>query len=147
MFPVMRLDALRQFALSLPHTRASEQWGGIAFKVEEKVFLFVALDAATIESVVFKCTPAEFAALTDIDGIEQAPYFAKRHWVRLADPAALPTAEWERRIRRSYDLVVANLPKKLQAAIAGVPIPAEPKRAKPDGPRATRNTRSTRTKD
>jgi predicted DNA-binding protein (MmcQ/YjbR family) len=117
----MRLDALRQFALSLPHTRSSEQWGGLAFKVEEKVFLLVGLDAATIESVVFKCTPDEFVELTDIDGITQAPYFAKRHWVRVADLLALPAGELERRIRRSYDLVVANLPKKVQALLTGPP--------------------------
>lgn len=124
----MRLDALQQFALSLPHTRPSEQWGGIAFKVEEKVFLLITLDAATIEAVTFKCTPEEFEALTDIDGIAQAPYFAKRHWVCVADLSALPSAELERRIRRSYDLVVANLPKKVQAAIAGEPTRDEPKR-------------------
>ena len=113
----MRFDALRQFALSLPHTRPSEQWGGVAFKVEEKVFLHVVLDAATIESVVFKCTPEEFDALTEIDGVAQAPYFAKRHWVSVTDALALPAPELERWIRRSYDLVVAKLPKKLRAAL------------------------------
>jgi predicted DNA-binding protein (MmcQ/YjbR family) len=123
----MRLDALRQFALSLPHTRASEQWGGVAFKVEEKVFLLAVLDAATIESVIFKCTPEEFAELTEIDGIAQAPYFAKRHWVSVADLLALPATELERRIRRSYDLVVANLPKKVQASLIAPP-PARPRR-------------------
>lgn len=119
----MRLEALRKFALSLPHTSVSEQWGGQAFKVEGKVFLHTVLDAATIESLVFKCTPEEFAELTDIDGIAQAPYFAKRHWVAVSDPLALPAAEVERRIRRSYDLVVAGLTKKLQAAIAAA-LPA-----------------------
>lgn len=114
----MQLHALRRFALSLPHTRASAQWGGMAFKVEEKVFLHVVLDGAVIESVVFKCTPEEFDALTDIDGIVQAPYFARRHWVALADLAALSPGELQRRIHRSYDLVVARLPKKVQAAIA-----------------------------
>ena len=114
----MRLDALRRFALSLPHTRASEQWGGIAFKVEEKVFCFASVDAAILDAVIFKCTPAEFDDLTEIDGVAQAPYFAKRHWVRVADLLAMPTADLERRIRRSYDLVVANLPKKVQATLA-----------------------------
>ncbi len=114
---VMDLPAIRQLALSLPHTRASEQWGGIAFKVEEKVFLLITLDAATIEAVTFKCSPGEFDELTEMDGIEQAPYFAKRHWVRVGDLSALSTARLEQRIRRSFDLVVANLPKKVQAAL------------------------------
>ncbi len=113
----MRLEALRKFALSLPHTNVSEQWGGQAFKVEGKVFLHVVLDAATIESVIFKCTPDEFEELTDNDGIGQAPYFAKRHWVSMTDLSALPAPELQRRIRRSFDLVVAGLPKKVQAEI------------------------------
>ena len=116
----MNLHALRKLALSLPRTRGSEQWGGIAFKVEEKVFLLVTLDAQTIEAVMFKCTPEEFEDLTEIDGIEQAPYFAKRLWVRVGDISALSAAEMERRIRRSYDLVVANLPKKVHADLKKV---------------------------
>jgi predicted DNA-binding protein (MmcQ/YjbR family) len=114
----MRLPALRQFALSLPQTTVVSQWGGLVFKVAEKVFFMISLDGETIDGVIFKCTPEEFAELTEIDGIAQAPYFAKRHWVRVADLDALPRAELELRIRRSYDLVVANLPKKVQAALA-----------------------------
>lgn len=113
----MDLRAIHRLALSLPHTRASEQWGGIAFKVEEKVFLLVTLDAATIEGVTFKCTPEEFDELTEIDGIEQAPYFAKRLWVRVGDLSALSAAQLEQRIRRSFELVVANLPKKVRATL------------------------------
>ena len=114
----MRVQALRQLALSLPHTRASLQWGGIAFKVEEKVFLFASSEADTVEKIVFKCTPEEFDQLTELDGIAQAAYFAKRHWVSVEDLLALPGDELQRRIRRSYDLVVAKLPKKVQATLA-----------------------------
>jgi predicted DNA-binding protein (MmcQ/YjbR family) len=115
----MRLPALRQFALSLPQTTWVKQWGEcLVYKVAEKMFLIIALDGDTIDGVVFKCTPEEFDDLTDIDGITQAPYCAKRHWVRVGDLAALPAAELERRIRRSYDLVVAKLPKKTQAVLA-----------------------------
>ncbi len=114
----MRLEALRHFALSLPHTTWTKQWGEcLVFKVAGKMFLIIALEAETIDGVVFKCTPDEFDALTEIDGVTQAPYCAKRHWVRVSDLLALPAAELERRIRRSYDLVVAKLPKKVQATL------------------------------
>ena len=117
----MRLHTLRQFALSLPHTTVVKQWGEhLVFKVAGKMFLIVALDGETIDGVTFKCTPdEEFDELTEIDGITQAPYCAKRHWVRVADLLALAPAELERRIRRSYDLVVAKLPKKMQATLKG----------------------------
>lgn len=114
----MRLHALRQFALSLPHTTWVKQWGEcLVFKVANKMFLIIALDAETIDGVVFKCTPEEFDELTDIDGVTQAPYCAKRHWVRVSDLGALSAAELEQRIRHSYDLVVAKLPKKTQVAL------------------------------
>ncbi|HVS52266.1 MAG TPA: MmcQ/YjbR family DNA-binding protein [Opitutaceae bacterium] len=115
----MRLLSLRQFALSLPQATVVKQWGEhLVFKVAGKMFLIVGLDGDTVDGVTFKCSPdAEFDALTEIDGIAQAPYCAKRHWVRVADLAALPAAELERRISRSYDLVVAKLPRKTQALL------------------------------
>jgi predicted DNA-binding protein (MmcQ/YjbR family) len=113
-----RLDSLRAFALGLPATTVVRQWGDcLVFKVAGKVFLVIGLDGEIIDGLAFKCAPTEFDDLTDIDGIAQAPYFAKRHWVRVADLAALPAAELTQRIRRSYDLVVAGLPKKIQAQL------------------------------
>ncbi|HEY5552039.1 MAG TPA: MmcQ/YjbR family DNA-binding protein [Opitutaceae bacterium] len=114
----MRLYAIREFALSLPHSTWVKQWGEcLVFTVAGNMFLILVLDAETIDGVVFKCTPAEFDELTEIDGIVQAPYCAKRHWVRINDLLALPAAELDRRILRSYDLVVAKLPKKTQATL------------------------------
>ncbi|MGC4071170.1 MAG: MmcQ/YjbR family DNA-binding protein [Nibricoccus sp.] len=114
----MRLHVLRQFALSLPQTTWVKQWGEcLVFKVAGKMFLILVLDAETLEAVVFKCTPEEFDELTEIDGVTQAPYCAKRHWVRVGDIDVLSVPEFERRIRRSYDLVVAKLPKKIQATL------------------------------
>lgn len=114
----MRLEQLKSYALSLPHTTVVKQWGEcLVFKVAARMFLIIALDAQTVDEVVFKCTPDEFDELTEIDGITQAPYCAKRHWVRVADLAALPSGELERCIRRSYDLVVAKLTKKVRAQL------------------------------
>lgn len=116
----MRLPALRQFALSLPQTTWVKQWGEcLVFKVAGKMFLIIALEGELIDGVIFKCTPDEFDELTEIDGIMQAPYCAKRNWVRVFDLPALAPDELERRIRRSYDLVVAKLPKKIQATLKG----------------------------
>lgn len=106
----MRLAQLKAFALSLPHTSYVKQWGEcLVYKVAGKMFLILALDAETIDGIVDE--------LTEIEGIAQAPYCAKRHWVRVSDLLALPADELNRRIRRSYDLVVAKLPKKRQAEL------------------------------
>ena len=115
----MRLAALRTLALGLPHTTFVKQWGErLVFKVAGKIFLIIALDADLADSVVFKCDPADFDALTEIDGVTQAPYCAKRMWVKIEDLAALPAPELEHHLRRSYDLVVAGLPKKTLLALA-----------------------------
>lgn len=76
------------------------------------MFLIIARDAEIADSVVFKCDPAHFDALTEIDGVTQAPYGAKRMWVKVSDLAALPAPELERHLRRGYDLVGAGLAKK-----------------------------------
>ena len=115
----MRLEALRACALALPQTTVVKQWGEhLVFKVAGKMFLIVGLDGTIAEGATFKCTPEEFDDLVEIDGIAQAPYCAKRHWVHVSDLDALPKAEFERRIQHSFDLVVAKLPKKLRVALA-----------------------------
>lgn len=113
----MRLDRLKAFALSLPRTTVVPQWGGLVYKVAGKVFLMIILDGGVIDGVIFKCTREEFDELTEIDGIGQAPYCARRLWVRIGDLAALPEKELQARILRSYGLVVAKLPKKIRARL------------------------------
>jgi predicted DNA-binding protein (MmcQ/YjbR family) len=116
--PAMRLDRLKSFALSLPQTSVVKQWGEtLVFKVAGKMFFLISLDGDLIDGVAFKCRPDEFDGLTAIDGIGQAPYCAKRHWVRVGDLAALPETELQARIRHSFELVVAKLPRKVQATI------------------------------
>ncbi len=113
----MLLDRLQAFTLALPHVTVVAQWGGLVYKVAGKVFLVLSLDGTLLEGVCFKCTPDEFDELTEIDSIAQAPYFAKRHWVKLSDTAALPEPQLRERIRRSHQLVAAGLPKKTRLAL------------------------------
>jgi predicted DNA-binding protein (MmcQ/YjbR family) len=115
----MRLDRLKAFALAQPETTVVIQWGDhLVFKVAGKMFLITSQDPSVLDGLTVKCTPEEFDELTEIDGIEQAPYCAKRHWARIADPSVLPEKQLLARVRRSYDLVVAKLPKKVQARLA-----------------------------
>lgn len=114
----MRLARLQSVALSLPHTTVVKQWGEcLVHKVAGKMFLILVLDGGTVAGVIFKCTPEEFDDLTEIDGIIQAPYCAKRMWAKVEDLAALGETDLNTRIRRSYDLVAAGLPKKTQKVL------------------------------
>ena len=123
----MRLDRLKAFALSLPRTTVVKQWGEcLVFKVVDKMFLLIPLDGGVMNGLSLKCPPEAFDDLTATDGISQAPYAAKRHWVRIEEDA-LPEPELRRLIRRSLDLVVAKLPRKVQATLGegGTIRPAE----------------------
>ena len=116
----MRLDRLKAFALSLPHTTVVKQWGeNLVFKIGGKMFLIVSLDGETIEGCAFKCTPADYARLsTEIDGIIPARYnMFKSHWVQLEDPDALTEAGLKAQVQTAYDLIRARLPRKLQATL------------------------------
>jgi predicted DNA-binding protein (MmcQ/YjbR family) len=115
----MRLHQLRQFALALPHATVTKQWGEtLVFKVGGKMFLIISIDGEIIEALSLKCSPEDFRRLTDYEGIVPAPYLARASWVQLEDTLALPAAELEEQVRRSYALIRSSLPKKLQASLA-----------------------------
>jgi predicted DNA-binding protein (MmcQ/YjbR family) len=114
----MEIDWVRQFSLALPHSTDTLQWGdNLVFKVAGKIYAIASLEPGD-HWLSFKCTPEEFAELTDRPGIVPAPYLARAMWVALESRGALPREEVKRLLRKSYDLVVARLPKKARAALA-----------------------------
>jgi len=103
--------------MSQPHSTEEVLWGNdLVFKIGGKMFAVVPLDVAPVW-LSFKCTPEEFAELIERPGIIPAPYSARYHWVAVENEDALTVAEIKRLIRQSYDLVLAKLPKKTQAAL------------------------------
>ena len=65
-----------------------------------------------------KCTPEEFAELTQRLGVIPAPYMARASWIALENEDALPVAEIKRLLRQSYSLVLAKLPRKTRAELS-----------------------------
>ncbi len=114
----MTASQIRDFCLALPGATEQIQWRvDLVFKVAGKMFLVMATDEAACYS--FKCSDQGFLELTEFPGIRPAPYLARAHWVQI-DPAAcqIDTDHIAQLIRRSYDLVVAKLPKKTRIALA-----------------------------
>lgn len=113
----MTIDAVREYCLSLPHATESIQWGNdLVLKVGGKMFAVMILEAAPVW-ISFKSTPEDFAEMTERPGIIPAPYAARYHWVALETKDALPNSELKDRLRQSYDLVFAKLPKKTRATL------------------------------
>jgi len=115
------IDWLRPYCLSLPHTTEHVLWGDdLVFKVEGKMYAAAPMNPGGLR-LSFKCTPEDFAELTERPGIVPAPYSARLKWVALETEEALSRAEVKRLVKQSYDLIVAKLPKKTQAKLASRP--------------------------
>jgi len=114
----MDIDWVRKYCMSMPHATETVQWGDdLVFKVGGKMFAVLVLIPAKVW-LSFKCSPEEFAELSERPGIIPAPYSARYHWVALETQEALSVAELERLLRQSYSLVVEKLPKKARAALS-----------------------------
>lgn len=110
----MSNDEVRKYCLSLPHATEDIQWEhDLLFRIGGKMFTVVCLNPET-PSLSFKCTPEEFATLTEREGIIPAPYVARYHWVSVREEGALPAKEIKRLVRDSYQMVLAKLPRKLR---------------------------------
>jgi predicted DNA-binding protein (MmcQ/YjbR family) len=108
----MDIAAIRQYCLKFPHATENVQWGeDLCFKVDGKLFAVAAIEMVP-QRISFKCTPENFAALCERDGIIPAPYLARAYWVHLERLSALPDAELRAALAESYRLVWERLPKR-----------------------------------
>jgi predicted DNA-binding protein (MmcQ/YjbR family) len=115
---MMDADWLRRCCKTFPQVTEHVQWECLVLKVAGKIFAMAPLEPNRAVLSV-KVPPEDFADLTETPGVFQAPYCAKGQWIALESEDTLPRAEIKRLLRQSYDLVVAKLPKKTQAALAG----------------------------
>jgi predicted DNA-binding protein (MmcQ/YjbR family) len=113
----MNIDWVREYCMSMPNATESLQWGDdLVFKIGGKMFAALVLKPAPVW-LSFKCTPEEFAELTERTGIIPAPYVARYHWIALETHEAMNQSELERLLRNSYELVLEKLPRKTRAAL------------------------------
>ena len=110
---------LRKIAISLPSSTEQIQWEkDRVFKVGGKMFACSGIERNSHFS--FKVDDERFLELSDQHGIVPAPYLARAKWIQNnPSECELPDNEIEKLIRRSYELVLARLPKKVQRQIAG----------------------------
>ncbi|MCB2117095.1 MAG: MmcQ/YjbR family DNA-binding protein [Rhodobacteraceae bacterium] len=99
---------------TFPGAEVSDPWGGghDAWKVGGKMFACI---GAVMPGVSVKTDSVETAEMLIAAGVAvKAPYF-HRSWINL--PWGSDEGELRHRLGRSYDLVRAGLPKKLQGAL------------------------------
>jgi predicted DNA-binding protein (MmcQ/YjbR family) len=117
----VNVDWVRELCLSFPHATEQITWGcDLTFRVAGKIFAVTVLEPASVW-LTFKCSPQNFAELTERAGIVPAPYLARAQWVALETKDALRLDDLAHLLRESYDLVVAKLPKKTRDALSQAP--------------------------
>ena len=108
----MEIEGLRQYCLALPHSTETVQWGNdLVFKIGGKMYAVLPLEPGPYW-LSFKCSPENFADLTERAGVVPAPYLARAQWVALSELAALTRAEVKAFVRAAYEMVLLKLPKK-----------------------------------
>lgn len=102
------------YVSKLPAVTLVEQWDSAVAKVGGKVF---ALAAASGGSLAFKVSETAFEGLTTLDGVGQAPYFAKGQWVSVAKGADISDADLKAYVREAHRIIASKLTRKLQAEL------------------------------
>lgn len=113
--------AFTSFVMSLPGVTRVDQWESHVAKVGGKVFALLNTNKAGEASLSFKVTEISFETLTALDGVGQAPYFAKGKWVAAKAAAPLSAKDMKAYLTQSHKLVAAGLTKKLRIEL-NIPI-------------------------
>jgi predicted DNA-binding protein (MmcQ/YjbR family) len=109
----MTLAQFHEYCLSLPGVTEEFPFGDetLVYKVSGKIFALSGLE--NFETINLKCDPEEAIELRErYEGVVPGYHMNKKHWNTVDVHSGIPNKlllEW---IRKSYNLVVASLPKK-----------------------------------
>lgn len=112
----MNIEDVRQFCLSLRNTTECLPFDDVSlvFKVENKMFLLLPLDAAE-PSLSVKCHPDQVEDLRErFRAVEPAFHFNKKYWNTIYLERDMSENEIKQWICHSYREVIAKLPRKIR---------------------------------
>jgi predicted DNA-binding protein (MmcQ/YjbR family) len=111
---LMTRRGFEKFAAQLPAVTLVEQWDSIVAKVGGKVF---ALAGARGGSIAFKVSETAFEGLTTLDGVGQAPYFAKGQWVSIVEGADISDSDLRAYVKEAHRIIAGKLTRKLRSEL------------------------------
>lgn len=107
----MNVETLREYALQLPDVEETLPFGpdNLVFKVNNKMFLLLSLDASPLTFNV-KCNPDEALELREQypDSVLPGYHMNKKHWNTVVIDGALSLQQLKQFIADSYHLVKGN---------------------------------------
>lgn len=113
----MRPEQIAEYCLSLPGAREDIKWGGVRVFSVAQSKMFALLHINGTDGLSFKVDDDLFLGFCDRPGIRPAPYLARARWISMALPYPLSDAELSELLRRSHQLVVGKLPKRLKLGL------------------------------
>ncbi len=108
----MNVEELTGYCQSFDYSTTEIQWGNVlVFKVEGKMFCFVALDESPLK-MNLKCDPEEAVELRErFPAVTPGFHMNKKYWNTITLDETISDSLIRLWIENSYRLVVAKLPK------------------------------------
>jgi predicted DNA-binding protein (MmcQ/YjbR family) len=119
----VNIEEVRNYCLSLKNTTESFPFDdtSLVFKVENKMYLVISLDAEEL-NIAVKCDPGLTADLRErYAAVQPAYHFNKKYWNNIYLERDMPDREIREWIDHSYREVIAKLPKKIRDAYEPMP--------------------------
>ena len=114
----MRDTELDELCARWPGATRSIKWEvDLVWSVASKMFVVMCALGPDRGRLSFKVESERFLELTEQPGMAPAHYMARAFWISVTEPERFSQDELAGFVRRSYELVRANLPKKTQAAL------------------------------
>jgi predicted DNA-binding protein (MmcQ/YjbR family) len=113
----LNIEELRDYCLQKPGVTESFPFGEdtLVFKVGDKIFLLTGLNELSFNA---KCDPELAVELREqYNEVKPGYHMNKKHWNTIYTDGSLTNKQLREMVDHSYELVFANLPKKLQAEI------------------------------
>ncbi len=112
----MNIETLREYCLFKKAVTEDFPFGEttLVFRVENKIFLLVALDADPLQFNA-KCDPEKAIQLREeYDAVKPGYHMNKTHWNTIIIDGSISVKLLKEIVDDSYDLIVKSLPKKLR---------------------------------
>lgn len=114
----MTVEQLDEMCAGWAGVTRSIKWEvDLVHSVANKMFAVMCTLGAERGRLSFRVDTERFLELTEQPGMGPAPYMARAFWISVTEPERFTQVELAAHVRRSYELVRANLPKKTQVAL------------------------------
>ncbi len=112
----MTIEDIRNFCVSLPHVTEDIKYGtDLCFSIGNKIFCGTRIEGQFKTGI--KCDEFDFGYLVERQGIAPMPRLSVTYWIRIEKENALNALEWKHYMKKSYDLIMAGLPKKMKQSL------------------------------